>query len=95
VNALSGEEWRHGTHECVRHKRVSRRGFLATSATTAAGFAPSDKMNVKAGKQPSADFSYGGIITQIALLGDIAIRKKGRLYKAFESFSRPGWALPV
>src|SRR5437899_669839 len=47
VNALSGQEWRHGTHECVRHNHVSRRNFLAAaSATTAAAFAPSEKMNI-------------------------------------------------
>lgn len=62
------------------------------------------------GKQPSADFSYGGIVTQVALLGDIAIRNKGTLLRfhaksgkftnseaanqAFQSFARPGWTLP-
>jgi predicted dehydrogenase len=65
----------------------------------------------KAGRQPSAGFGYGGIITQIALLGDIAIRNKGTLLRfdskagkftnhdaaneAFKYFSRPGWELPV
>src|SRR5260370_30042251 len=59
----------------------------------------------KAGKQPSADFSYGGMITQIALFGDIAILNKGSLLRvepkagrctnhdganqAFKYFSRP------
>jgi predicted dehydrogenase len=64
----------------------------------------------KTGKQASANFDYGGLITQIALLGDIAIRNRGALLrfdaneqrftnceganKAFEYYSRPGWALP-
>jgi predicted dehydrogenase len=64
----------------------------------------------KAGKQPSADFAYGGVVTQIALLGDLAIRNKGKLLRydadagrftnceaanqAFSHVSRPGWGLP-
>ncbi|MFB3777187.1 MAG: Gfo/Idh/MocA family protein [Bryobacteraceae bacterium] len=35
----------------------------------------------KAGKPTSADFAYGGIISEIALLGDIAIRNKGKLLR--------------
>jgi predicted dehydrogenase len=65
----------------------------------------------RAGKQPSADFHYGGIVTQIALLGDIAIRhrgqslqfdrKKGQFTNSasanqmFESTYRLGWKLPA
>lgn len=64
----------------------------------------------KSGKQPSANFQYGGLLTQIALLGDIAIRNKGTLLRfdrksgkftnsdeanrAFGRLSRPGWELP-
>lgn len=64
----------------------------------------------KAGKQPSADFAYGGLITQIALLGDLAIRNKGKVLQydakhgkfkncdsaneAFKDYARPGWSLP-
>ncbi|HEV2276163.1 MAG TPA: hypothetical protein VGR96_18465 [Acidobacteriaceae bacterium] len=32
----------------------------------------------KAGTQPSAHWEYGGLVTQICLLGDIAIRDRGR-----------------
>jgi predicted dehydrogenase len=65
----------------------------------------------KTGKQTSANFDYGGLVTQIALLGDIAIRHKGTLLrfepkkhkfhgnesvnKAFGAYSRPGWELPT
>jgi predicted dehydrogenase len=35
----------------------------------------------KAGKPTSADFAYGGIISEIALVGDIAIRNKGKLLR--------------
>jgi predicted dehydrogenase len=65
----------------------------------------------KSGKQPSTEFQYGGVLTQIALLGDIAIRNKGTLLRfdrksgkflnndranrAIGHFSRPGWQLPV
>ncbi len=64
----------------------------------------------KAGKQPSADFHYGRILTEVPLLGDIAIRQKGQILRydakagrftnsdpANEMFSRPsreGWELP-
>lgn len=59
----------------------------------------------------SADFQYGGKVTQTALLGDIAIRNKGKLLRfeakkesfidheaatrAFEFCLRPGWELPA
>jgi hypothetical protein len=65
----------------------------------------------KAGKQPSAGFTYGGLVTQIALLGDLAIRNKGKVLQydakaasftnceaanqAFRGYARPGWTLPV
>ena len=65
----------------------------------------------KAGKQASADFQYGGMITQVALLGDIAIRQKGELLRfdregarftnsesanqLFQQAYRPGWTLPT
>ena len=65
----------------------------------------------KTGKQASANFDYGGLVTQIALLGDIAIRHKGTplrfdakkrkfhgnesANKAFDYYSRPGWELPT
>lgn len=64
----------------------------------------------KAGKQGSADFQFGGMLTQICLLGDIALRHRGELLKfdsGTEKFTnsesansmftrtyRPGWALP-
>lgn len=35
----------------------------------------------KAGRPTSANFAYGGLITEIALLGDIAIRCKGKLLR--------------
>ena len=35
----------------------------------------------KAGRRTSADFAYGGMITEIALLGDIAIRNKGKVLR--------------
>ncbi|HEV2275537.1 MAG TPA: Gfo/Idh/MocA family oxidoreductase [Acidobacteriaceae bacterium] len=65
----------------------------------------------KAGGQSSANWQYGGLLTQICLLGDIAIRNKGELLKfdakkekftnsqsanaLFQSASRPGWELPA
>jgi Oxidoreductase family, C-terminal alpha/beta domain len=65
----------------------------------------------KAGKQPSCDFNYGGMVTQIALLGDIAMRHKGQMLrfdrkkgrftnsesanKMFDSTYREEWKLPV
>jgi|HubBroStandDraft_5_1064220.scaffolds.fasta_scaffold16062_2 predicted dehydrogenase len=65
----------------------------------------------KAGTQTSANWDYGGLLTQICLLGDIAIRLKGQSLafdpKAekftnssaanalFETAPRPGWELPV
>jgi hypothetical protein len=64
----------------------------------------------KARTQASADFEYGGMITQITLLGDIAIRHKRQLLyfdsksqkfknsdsanKMFETPYRAGWTLP-
>jgi predicted dehydrogenase len=63
----------------------------------------------KAGKPASANFAYGGNITQIALLGDVAIRNKGKTlsYDAkrgkftdtaanelFQRHNRKGWELP-
>jgi len=64
----------------------------------------------KAGKQSSATWAYGGPLTQICLLGDIAIRNKGVLleydakkgrFKNSEAANamlsrkaRTGWALP-
>ena len=64
----------------------------------------------KTGKQPSADWHYGGSLTQVCLLGDIAIRHKGQMLRfdekkekftnsssanaMFEQPSRSGWALP-
>jgi len=65
----------------------------------------------KAGKPASANFAYGGNISQIALLGDIAIRNKGKVLhydakhgkfknspEANGMFQRPyrkGWELPA
>lgn len=59
----------------------------------------------------SADFAYGGLLTEICLLGDIAIRHKGRLLhfdartkrflnadsanRMFASSYRSGWSLPT
>jgi predicted dehydrogenase len=67
--------------------------------------------SAKAGKQPSADWLYGGSLTQVCLLGDIAIRHKGQMLQfdpkkvkfknsssaneMFEQPSRSGWALPA
>jgi Oxidoreductase family, C-terminal alpha/beta domain len=64
----------------------------------------------KSGKQASADFQYGGAITQIALLGNIAIRHKKQLLRfnakkekfinsetanaMFQRSYRDGWTLP-
>jgi hypothetical protein len=64
----------------------------------------------KAGKQTSANFAYGGLLSEIALLGDIAIRNKGKVLsynakagkftnssEANAMFQRPyrkGWELP-
>jgi predicted dehydrogenase len=64
----------------------------------------------KAGKQTSSDFAYGGAISEIALLGDIAIRNTGKVlhYDAkrgkfkddeanamFQRTYRKGWELPT
>jgi predicted dehydrogenase len=65
----------------------------------------------KAGKQPSGNWEYGGLVTQICLLGNVAIRLKGKklLFDArtgkfsnssaanalFERPHRAGWALPT
>lgn len=65
----------------------------------------------KAGKQPSANWQYGGLLTEICLLGNIAIRCRGsrlefnaakkrftNLEAANELFNRPsrkGWNLPT
>ena len=65
----------------------------------------------KAGKQASADWLYGGPLTQVCLLGDIAIRHKGEMLRfdakkekftnsdsanaMFTGPSRPGWKLPT
>lgn len=64
----------------------------------------------KAGKPASANFAYGGAISEIALLGDIAIRHKGtKLHfnartgkfreseanRLFERSYRKGWELPA
>jgi predicted dehydrogenase len=66
--------------------------------------------SAKAGTQPSANWSYGGALTQICLLGNIGIRHKGQLLRfdpkrekftnsesansMFERPNRAGWALP-
>ena len=65
----------------------------------------------KAGEQGDADFNYGGRVSQIALLGDIAIHHKGKSLsfdsrterftnsdtanRMFDRPSREGWALPI
>lgn len=65
----------------------------------------------KAGTQPSGNWTYGGLVTQICLLGNVAIRLKGKklLFDAstgkftnsstantlFERPRRAGWALPT
>ena len=65
----------------------------------------------KHGGRGSADFAYGGLLTEICLLGDIAIRHKGKLLhfdassrqflnadsanRMFASSYRPGWSLPT
>jgi len=65
----------------------------------------------KAGRQTSGNFQYGGLVTQICLLGNVAIRLKGQklLFDAktekftnssaanalFEHTQRPGWELPT
>lgn len=64
----------------------------------------------KSGSQTSANWEYGGMITQIALLGNIAIRHKGQQLRfdpraavftnsnsanaMLQQTARPGWALP-
>jgi predicted dehydrogenase len=64
----------------------------------------------KAGRQPSGNWTYGGLVTQICLLGNVAIRLKGQklLYDArterftnsheanqlFARTYRKGWELP-
>jgi hypothetical protein len=66
---------------------------------------------VKAGKQTSANLAYGGLLSEITLLGDIAIRNKGKSLRydakagkftnsseANAMFRRPyrkGWELPT
>jgi hypothetical protein len=66
---------------------------------------------VKAGRPSDANFAYGGRVTEIALLGNIAIHHKGQRLdfnpkterftnsdSANRMFDRPvrdGWALPV
>jgi predicted dehydrogenase len=65
----------------------------------------------KNGTQPSANWQYGGMITQMALLGNIAIRHKGQVLRfdakrekftnspsadaMFAGPSREGWSLPL
>jgi predicted dehydrogenase len=65
----------------------------------------------KAGRQASADFHYGGVITQVCLMGDIAICLRGQILRfdaeakkftnsedanrMFQGTYRPGWALPA
>lgn len=62
------------------------------------------------GKQPSVNWQYGGFVTEVCLLGNIAIRHAGTTLKfspqsrtftnsksantMFEHSSRPGWQLP-
>lgn len=64
----------------------------------------------RAGRQPSANWTYGGLLTQICLLGDIAILHKGQSLHfdpaaerftnsssanaLFEQPARTGWELP-
>jgi predicted dehydrogenase len=64
----------------------------------------------KSGTQPSANWQYGGMITQLPLLGNIAIRHKGQVLEfdpklekftnsdsanaMFERPPRAGWSLP-
>ncbi len=66
---------------------------------------------IKSGKKPSTNFDYGGPLTNICLLGDIAVRNKGTLLRydaasgkftnsdaaneAMGHYSRPGWELPT
>ena len=65
----------------------------------------------KAGKQTSSNFAYGGLVTNTALLGSIAIRNKGQTLRydekagkftnsseanrMFEREYRKGWELPA
>jgi predicted dehydrogenase len=65
----------------------------------------------KSGKLASTNFQYGGLVTQISLLGDIAIRNKGTILRydqkrakfinndsanrAMGHYSRAGWELPT
>ena len=65
----------------------------------------------RAGKQPSANWDYGGFVSEICLLGNIAIQHAGTALKfspesriftnsktangMFEHGSRPGWHLPA
>lgn len=65
----------------------------------------------KTGKQASSNWAYGGPLTQICLLGDCAIRNKGKLLRydekrgkftnseeanaLFSRVVRPGWELPA
>jgi len=64
----------------------------------------------RSGKQPGADFQFGGMVTQLCLLGDIAMRNRGNILRfdrkkgkftnseaanrMFETPSREGWKLP-
>jgi len=66
---------------------------------------------LKARKPASANFAYGGIGTQVALLGDLAMREKGKILRydakagkftnseianrMFERNYRKGWTLPT
>jgi predicted dehydrogenase len=66
---------------------------------------------VKAGKQTSCNLAYGGLLSEIALLGDIAMRNKGKILKydskagkfsnspeanaMFQRSYRKGWELPA
>ena len=65
----------------------------------------------RAGKPADANFAYGGRVTEIALLGNIALHHKGQRLdfdpktemftnsdsanRMFERPAREGWALPV
>jgi predicted dehydrogenase len=64
----------------------------------------------KDGKQPSANWAYGGLVTQICLLGNVAIRMKGQQLRfdektmkfnsdeanaLFARTYRKGWELPT
>jgi hypothetical protein len=67
--------------------------------------------NAKAGKQAGSPFSYGGLLTQYALMGNLACFEKGKVLdfdvkkgefknspeanKLFRRAYREGWRLPV